>query len=321
MNTGDRTPAAPLPVPAGRPRGRVREGQARAGVQERHRATNPSSRAPGPGDAGRIGRRGAGAGRRLLTQLRQTRPESARMRSTSVKVDKARSSAGWWCRATAGTQRSSLKRRIRNMAQYGVARVDDEAVACGNPVRGGCGTEPMVTTAALIHLTAVVDPSARSAARRVGAYLIGAEVEIGDDTRDRPALRDRGPDQARPRQRLPVRRDRRRAAGKKFRGERVLLVIGDGNSIREFVTINRGTGDGGGITRIGHRNWIILACHVAHDCTSATTCSPTTARWPATSPSATGDPRLHRRAPVLPDRRPRPSSAWARSSTATCRRS
>ncbi len=36
--------------------------------------------------------------------------------------------------------------------------------------------------------------------------------------------------------------------------------------IREFVTINRGTGDGGGTTRIGNDNWIMAYCHIAHDC-------------------------------------------------------
>lgn len=56
------------------------------------------------------------------------------------------------------------------------------------------------------------------------------------------------------------------AQDKKFRGEHAELEIGDGNTIREFVTINRGTGEGGGITRVGHRNWIMAYCHIAHDC-------------------------------------------------------
>src|SRR4029079_93158 len=54
---------------------------------------------------------------------------------------------------------------------------------------------------------------------------------------------------------------------KKFHGERSELVIGDRNTIREFVTINRGTGDGGGVTRIGDDNWIMAYAHIAHDCT------------------------------------------------------
>lgn len=56
------------------------------------------------------------------------------------------------------------------------------------------------------------------------------------------------------------------AQDKKFQGEHATLEIGDGNTIREFVTINRGTGEGGGLTRVGDRNWIMAYCHVAHDC-------------------------------------------------------
>lgn len=53
---------------------------------------------------------------------------------------------------------------------------------------------------------------------------------------------------------------------KKYRGERSELVIGDGNTFHEFVTINRGTAEGGGVTRIGDDNWIMAYVHVAHDC-------------------------------------------------------
>ena len=56
------------------------------------------------------------------------------------------------------------------------------------------------------------------------------------------------------------------AQDKKFHGERAELVIGDRNSIREFTTINRGTGEGGGVTRIGDDNWILAYAHIAHDC-------------------------------------------------------
>ena len=51
-----------------------------------------------------------------------------------------------------------------------------------------------------------------------------------------------------------------------YKGEPTRLVIGDRNTIREFVTINRGTVKGGGVTRIGS-NCLLMACsHVAHDC-------------------------------------------------------
>ena len=53
---------------------------------------------------------------------------------------------------------------------------------------------------------------------------------------------------------------------KKFHGEESKLVIGDGNTIREFVTINRGTADGGGTTKIGNDNWLMAYIHIAHDC-------------------------------------------------------
>lgn len=51
-----------------------------------------------------------------------------------------------------------------------------------------------------------------------------------------------------------------------YRGEPTLLEIGDRNTIREFVTINRGTVKGGGVTRVGNENMLMACCHVAHDC-------------------------------------------------------
>jgi len=52
----------------------------------------------------------------------------------------------------------------------------------------------------------------------------------------------------------------------KFEGKETQLVIGDNNIIREFVMINRGTKHGGGVTRIGNRNFIMAYTHIAHDC-------------------------------------------------------
>jgi len=52
----------------------------------------------------------------------------------------------------------------------------------------------------------------------------------------------------------------------KYRGERTRLVIGDRNVVREFVTVNPGTGGGGGLTRIGSDNLFMVHAHVAHDC-------------------------------------------------------
>jgi UDP-N-acetylglucosamine acyltransferase len=133
----------------------------------------------------------------------------------------------------------------------------------------------MNNSAPLIHPTAVIDPSARLAADvRVGAFtLIGADVEIGAGTVVGPHCSIHGP--------THIGRDNHfvghAAIGgepqdKKFGGERTELVIGDRNVVREFVTINRGTGGGGGITTVGNDNWLLAYVHVAHDCHVADHC-------------------------------------------------
>ncbi|WP_284617024.1 acyl-ACP--UDP-N-acetylglucosamine O-acyltransferase [Aquabacterium humicola] len=53
---------------------------------------------------------------------------------------------------------------------------------------------------------------------------------------------------------------------KKYAGEPTRLTIGDGNTIREFVTINTGTMQDGGVTTLGDDNWIMAYVHIAHDC-------------------------------------------------------
>ena len=120
------------------------------------------------------------------------------------------------------------------------------------------------------HPTAIIDPRARIADDvSVGAYsVIGAEVEIDAGSSVGSHTTIEGPTR--------IGRDNHigshAAVGgdpqdKKYHGERSELVIGDGNTIREFVTLNRGTEDGGGVTRIGDDNWIMAYVHVAHDCT------------------------------------------------------
>ena len=52
----------------------------------------------------------------------------------------------------------------------------------------------------------------------------------------------------------------------KFQGEETWTEIGDGCIIREFVTVNRGTQDGGGITRVGNDCLLMAYAHIAHDC-------------------------------------------------------
>jgi UDP-N-acetylglucosamine acyltransferase len=121
----------------------------------------------------------------------------------------------------------------------------------------------------VIHPTAVVEPGATlGAGVRVGPLCyIGADVEIGDGTTLGPHCSVLGPTR--------IGRDNRfhghcavggEPQDKKYAGERVSLEIGDRNTFREFVTLNRGTGGGGGVTRIGSDNWLLAYTHVAHDC-------------------------------------------------------
>lgn len=124
-------------------------------------------------------------------------------------------------------------------------------------------------SAASISPLAHVDPSAKIGDGVVVAPFatIGPDVEIGDGTHVGPHCSITGPTR--------IGRDNRfhghAAIGgdpqdKKYAGERTELVIGDGNVVREFVTFHRGTGGGGGTTRIGNRNWFLAYTHVAHDC-------------------------------------------------------
>jgi UDP-N-acetylglucosamine acyltransferase len=52
----------------------------------------------------------------------------------------------------------------------------------------------------------------------------------------------------------------------KFSGEETYVKIGRANIIREFVTIHRGTEEGGGVTEVGEENLIMAYSHIAHDC-------------------------------------------------------
>ena len=66
---------------------------------------------------------------------------------------------------------------------------------------------------------------------------------------------------------LPLRVDRRAAAGQEVRRtSRRAVEIGDDNTIREYVTINRGTAQDVGVTRLGNDNWVMAYVHFAHDC-------------------------------------------------------
>ena len=120
-----------------------------------------------------------------------------------------------------------------------------------------------------IHPTAIVSPKAElDTDVRVGPYaVIGDDVRIGSGTEIRHHASVEGP--------ATLGRDNVihpfAAVGgapqdKKYAGEPTQLTMGDGNTIREYVTINRGTVQDVGVTRIGDDNWIMAYVHIAHDC-------------------------------------------------------
>jgi UDP-N-acetylglucosamine acyltransferase len=121
----------------------------------------------------------------------------------------------------------------------------------------------------MIHATAIVDPKAelhdtvsvgpyavigphvRIGARcTIGAHcVVDGHTTIGNENRIFQFASIGGPPQ-----------------DMKYGGEATRLEIGNGNTIREFVTINTGTVQDVGVTRLGDDNWIMAYVHIAHDC-------------------------------------------------------
>jgi UDP-N-acetylglucosamine acyltransferase len=122
---------------------------------------------------------------------------------------------------------------------------------------------------ALIHPTAIIEQGAQLADDvRVGPYaVIGPHVSLGEGTTVGAHAVIEGHTRLGARNRIFQFASVGAAPqDKKYRGEPTRLEIGDDNTIREFVTINRGTTQDAGVTRIGHDNWIMAYVHIAHDC-------------------------------------------------------
>jgi UDP-N-acetylglucosamine acyltransferase len=126
-----------------------------------------------------------------------------------------------------------------------------------------------------VHSTAIVDPSARiDPSADIGPYcVIGPEVEIGARTRLMGNLFVEGPASiGEDNIFFPYSTVGVASQDKKYKGERSFTHIGSRNTIREFVTIHRGT-DGGGLhTRIGNDNLLMAYTHIAHDVTVGNSC-------------------------------------------------
>jgi UDP-N-acetylglucosamine acyltransferase len=121
----------------------------------------------------------------------------------------------------------------------------------------------------MIDARAVISPLAEIAANvEIGPYtVIGPHVVIGAGTWVGPHVVINGPTRIGADNKIfqfaslgEVPQD------KKYKGEETRLEIGSRNVIREFTTVNRGTTQGDGVTRIGDDNLLMAYCHVAHDC-------------------------------------------------------
>lgn len=120
-----------------------------------------------------------------------------------------------------------------------------------------------VDACAKVHPSATLEPGVK-----VGPWsIIGADVHIGAGTEIASHVVINGPTR--------IGRDNKiyqfnsigdAPQDKKYAGEHTWLEIGDRNVIREYCSLNRGTVQDAGVTRIGNDNWIMAYVHVAHDC-------------------------------------------------------
>ena len=121
----------------------------------------------------------------------------------------------------------------------------------------------------MIHKTAIIDSKAKISTNvEIGPYAtIGPNVEIGENTLIQSHVNITGNTNIGKGNKLysfaSIGSD---PQDLKYKGEETTLLIGDNNTIREHVTINTGTVQGGGLTKIGNNNLIMIGAHIAHDC-------------------------------------------------------
>lgn len=121
----------------------------------------------------------------------------------------------------------------------------------------------MIHQTAIVAESAVIDDDAE-----IGPYaVIGEHVEIGAGTKVHGHVVINGPTTIGENNRIyqfaSIGDD---PQDKKYAGEETRLVIGNGNTIREYCTISRGTVQDAGVTVLGNDNWIMAYVHIAHDC-------------------------------------------------------
>ena len=120
-----------------------------------------------------------------------------------------------------------------------------------------------------IHDTSIIGPDVKlGAGVEIGPYtVIEGDIEIGENTKIASNVQINGWTRIGSDNKIfngvsiglpPQHHD--------YDGEKTYVFIGDNNVIREYVTIHRGTVDGGGETRVGNDNLLMAYSHVAHDC-------------------------------------------------------
>ena len=121
----------------------------------------------------------------------------------------------------------------------------------------------------MINKTSIVDKNAKISENvEIGPYcIIGPEVEIGTNSVIHSHVNIVGNTKIGENNQIyPFSSIGTPPQDLKYKGEKNSLVIGNNNKFREYVNINPGTEQGGGITRIGDNNLFMVYCHVAHDC-------------------------------------------------------
>jgi UDP-N-acetylglucosamine acyltransferase len=158
-----------------------------------------------------------------------------------------------------------LRRRRGGLARFdGEVRVGDQLVA-----EAGVLLQVRTVSAALVDPTARVSPGAViEPGVRVGPYcVLGPHVRIGRDcVLESHVVIDGHTTVGEGNHFSPFSSIGLAPQDLKYKGEPTRVAIGDRNRFREFVTVNRGTEGGGGLTRIGSDNLFMTESHVAHDC-------------------------------------------------------
>ena len=166
----------------------------------------------------------------------------------------------------------TFEKTRRGLTRFkGVALVDGKVVCEATMM---CARS-RIDKSAFVHPTAIVEEGASIGANaHIGPFcIVGPHVEIGEGTVLKSHVVVNG--------HTKIGRDNEiyqfASIGEvnqdlKYAGEPTRVEIGDRNRIRESVTIHRGTVQGGGLTKVGSDNLLMINAHIAHDCTVGNRC-------------------------------------------------